>query len=366
MTEQVRLLIGAQENQGWKRVSVTGSIESAFSSFTLGVTERFPGEPNPTRIFPMDPCEIRIGDDLVMTGFVDKVSPSHGPRQHSISVAGRSKTQDLVDCSITGPKFFRDRTILQITQKLAGEYGVTVELQEVRLGKIAVFHAQAGETPYEAIVRLCSSQGLLVTDNRFGELVLTEAASLKATDALVVGKNVIRGSASYDASNRYSQIIVRGQRFGDDSNYGRSLFGANQDELDSEVARRRALIVDAESIGNRGSIQDRARWEIATRAGKSATFSYTVRGWRQSDRTLWTPNQLVDVDDSLMGVETELLIVERTFSLDDKGGQITTMQLGPPDGYRLLPPSDKKRTGKLPFWQRDAFLEAVPNLNRIY
>ena len=301
-----------------------------------------------------------------MTGFVDRVAPRHGPRMHSISVSGRSKTQDLVDCSITGPRFFRDRTILQISQKLAGEYGITVELQEVRLGKIAVFQAQAGETPYEAIERLARSQGLLVTDNQFGELVLTEAASLKSTDALVVGKNVISGGGSYDASDRYSQIIVRGQVFGDDSNYGRSLFGANQDELDSEVARRRALIVDLESIGNRGSIQDRARWEIATRAGKSATFSYTVRGWRQSDGSLWTPNQLVDVDDSLIGLDTELLIVERTFSLDEQGGQITTMQLGPPDGYRLLPPADEKRTGKLPFWQRDAFLDAVPSLNRIY
>lgn len=360
MTERVRLLIRNQEFDGWESISVSGGIERAASDFALSVTERFPGQPNPMRIFPTDPCEIRIGNDLVITGFVDKVEPSYDATSHTNAVSGRSKTQDLIDCSITEKRGFQDRRIDQIAQAIADEYNITVELQEVRTGKIDKFRTQSGETPFEAIERLCRQQGLLITDNRFGELVLTEAGSTAATDALVTGQNILTGGASYDASNRYSEIIVRGHRFGDDSNFGRSLFGANQEEQDSEVPRRRALIIDAETLGNVGSFQDRARWEVARRAGESANFTYTVQGWRQSDGTLWTHNQLVKVQDAILSVDTELLIVEWTFDLTNSGGEVTTLQLGPPEGYKLIPPKDGKRTGKLPFWQQADFLAAVP------
>lgn len=363
MTERVRLRIRSQDFDGWESVSIGSGIERAASDFALSVTERFPGEPNPARIFPTDPCEILIGDDLVMTGFVDKVEPSYDARSHTIAVSGRSKTQDLIDCSITERRGFENRRIDQIAQAIADEYNVSVEVQEVLEDIIPRFRTQKGETPFEAIERLARTFGLLVTDNRFGQLVLTRGASLAATDSLITSENVLSASASYDASQRYSQIIVRGQRFGSDDDYGRSLFGATVEELDTEVPRRRALIVDAESLGNVCTFRQRAQWEAAARAARAASFTYTVQGWRQSDGELWTPNQRVNVADKLIGIDTELLIVERTFELDNSRGMTTTLQLGVPEAYQLVVPG--KRTGNLPFWQQADFLAATPSLTQL-
>ena len=42
---------------------------------------------------------VKIGADLVLTGYVDRYSSSISAGQHTIRVEGRSKSEDLVDCS---------------------------------------------------------------------------------------------------------------------------------------------------------------------------------------------------------------------------------------------------------------------------
>src|SRR5260370_1926085 len=49
---------------------------------------------------PFTPCTVAIGADLVLTGYCDPVEPRYEKRGHEISVAVRSKTSDLVDCSV--------------------------------------------------------------------------------------------------------------------------------------------------------------------------------------------------------------------------------------------------------------------------
>ncbi len=46
-----------------------------------------------------DPCEVMIGEDKVVTGYIDSWNPAINKTQHQIRVSGRGKCQDLVDCS---------------------------------------------------------------------------------------------------------------------------------------------------------------------------------------------------------------------------------------------------------------------------
>jgi hypothetical protein len=58
----------------------------------------------------------------------------------------------------------------------------------------------------------------------------------------------------------------------------------------------------------------------------------------------------------MLVVDTELLIVERTFGLTNQGGEITTLRLGPPDGYRLI---KGPRTSNFTLWQKEAFIKSI-------
>ena len=96
---QVRLLVGSSEYGGWKAVRISAGIERQARDFDLDVTDRWPGQTSiPRRIQPGDVCQLFIGPDLVLTGYVDATPIKYDGRSVSVGVRGRSKTADLVDC----------------------------------------------------------------------------------------------------------------------------------------------------------------------------------------------------------------------------------------------------------------------------
>lgn len=70
--------------------------------------------------------------------------------------------------------------------------------------------------------------------------------------------------------------------------------------------------------------------------GKALGTTYTVQGWRQSNGALWRHNMLVRVVDPVIGFDRDMLIAEVTYSLGPEG-TITTMVVGPPDGFEPEP-----------------------------
>ena len=84
---------------GWTDIRVTRGIERLPSDFSIGMTELHPGEFDKIVLEPGDACQVRLGDDPVVTGYIDHYVPSIGPSDHSIQINGRSKCSDLVDCA---------------------------------------------------------------------------------------------------------------------------------------------------------------------------------------------------------------------------------------------------------------------------
>jgi len=87
----VRLLVNGQEYGGWKSVRISAGIEHQARDFDLEVTDRWPGQSTiPRRIQPGDSCQVFIGQDLVLTGYVDS-TPIEVRRSRRWS--GRERTQ---------------------------------------------------------------------------------------------------------------------------------------------------------------------------------------------------------------------------------------------------------------------------------
>ncbi len=100
-SDDLSIIIGGHAISGWQEIRVTRGAERVPSSFDLSATERYPGQIDNVAIAPGSPCQVNIGTDLVLTGYVDRVLPSLSGSDHTIRVQGRSKLADIVDCSVT-------------------------------------------------------------------------------------------------------------------------------------------------------------------------------------------------------------------------------------------------------------------------
>ncbi|WP_166359280.1 phage baseplate assembly protein [Pseudomonas akapageensis] len=345
----VTLTVDGLDYGGWKTVEISAGLERQARDFTLGITWRWPGQTVAVPIRQGAKCEVRIGNDLVLTGWVFATPINYDDKQISLSVSGRSLTADLVDCAaVNKPGQWSGQGVLNIVSALAAPYGLPVRSEIAETGKLSDHTIEPGETVFESIDRLLTLFRVFSTDDAQGAVVLARPGSQgRAMDVLELGKNVLSGSAPLDFSGVFSEYQVLGQRSGTDSEFGQQASEVSASVSDDRTTRKRALIIHESGQMTPELAQSRANWERGNRIGKALTTTYKVQGWRQSNGALWRHNMLVRVVDPLIGFDRDMLIAEVTYSLSDQG-TTTTLVVGPPDGFEPEPldPHKKRKVKK--------------------
>jgi len=333
----VSVRIAGIDYAGWLAVSITAGIDRMSRSFEVGVTAAMPGAAVSAmvrRIRAGQAVEVRIGADLVMTGWIDARPISYDDRSITASIRGRSKTADLVDCSaIYSPGQWRGLSVERIASALASSYSVSVHAQIETVATVAEHQIEQGETVQESLDRLLSPRGLLATDDAVGNLVLIDVGSSRADDALELGVNVRSASADLDNKDRFANYVVRGQSStGADAASPAAGYGAAGRATDADIGRNRTLLIKQSGQADGTTVQERATYERDHRSARSEVTQYVVQGWRQSTGALWQPNQMVHVRDALIGWDEAMLITEVTWALGAEGPQ-TTLSVGPVAGW---------------------------------
>lgn len=334
----VTLSVNGMDYLGWKKVSISAGIERQSRDFKLDVTWRWPGQDQEIPVRQGDRCEVRIGEDLVLTGWIYSTPINYDATTVNRAVSGRSLTSDLVDCSATNsPGQWRGQSVEKIVEALAGEYGVKVVSQTTATTKVADHSIEPGETAFESIDRLLTLSRLLSTDDSRGRLVIARPGSAgRAVDRLELGQNILTGSAELDFSGVFSDYRVTGQRSGSNSEYGTAASEVEASVADPRSARRRVLQIHESGQMTPELAQARANWERGNRIGKALTLNYKVQGWRQSNGALWLANMVVPVLDPLIGIERDMLISEIEYVMDDSG-TVANITVGPPDAFEPEP-----------------------------
>ena len=355
------LTTGGQVLSGWQTIRVSRSCEAVPSSFDLTLTERYPGDAGEAQISPGGTCEIRIGADLVLTGYIDQRMLSIAPEQHEVRVVGRSAVQDLVECSADLPRSTVNAgTFLSIAQGLAAPYGIDVHCRSPVGGQtFPAFSVVPQETPYEIIERVARYLRVLVYDDTDGSLLLvpvgdggTMASGFKQ------GVNVQGGSATFTMNERYSAYTPNYLGTADvldmrnQVNPSAPVPGRFPDVIDAEVptvgiggkARKRNLVVVSEQIdvGNAGNpsliVQQRAEWEAARRRGRSKALQVVVDSWRDQKGALWRPNAYAPIDMPVLKLSNENWVIGSvTFARDQQQGTTAELILMPKEAFSLEP-----------------------------
>lgn len=338
--DQLELQVEGVAFTGWQDVQITRSIEAASGAFTVSMDVR-----RPLPIRRGDRVTVKLSGELVIEGYVDTVRLEGSESSSRMSVSGRDKTSDLVDCSdVSEPGEWLDIELAALCQLVADPFGIDVRPRYgLGIAPFKRFARQPGESAWSAIERACRLRGILAHSAGDGTLLLERPGSDRAAGSLEEGRNLLAWSVQSSNAQRFQTYFVRAQHPGSDEFFGDQVALIQGEATDPGVTRYRPLLILAEGALVFEGAQDRARWEATVRAARSAPVSASVQGWRQvPDGPLWIPNQLCDVSIQRAGFEQELLVAEVTHSRSLESGEVTEITLVRADAYDPQPVVDEE------------------------
>ncbi len=339
MSDDLTLTVHGQSLAGWTDVRVTRRIEGLPNDFEIGMTERFPGQVDAFVVQCFDPCTISIGPDTTITGYVDKVSRSYDPGSHTITVSGRGKCQDITDCMAEWPSGqISGSNALQIAQKLAQPYGITVTCIGDPGPTIPQFNLTIGETAFDVIEKITRYAGLLTYEDTDGNLVLATTQDTAAASGFAEGQNVQAAHVLNAGDQRFSKYLVFKMGIdvlGDVGEGGNLSFTAT----DPNVPRHRltGLVMEA-SEGGLDITEKRAVWECARRIARGNQATIICDSWRDGAGALWAPNTKAPI--SLPGLKLDGVkwtISEVEYQRAEKTGTTCQVTLADPAAFTPEP-----------------------------
>jgi prophage tail gpP-like protein len=342
--DTLTLTIGNQVLTGWQRVSVSRPLAAIPSSFDLEVTEKYPNAPD-IDVQPGQPCTVKIGGDLVLTGYVDRYTAQINAGNHMIRISGRSKSEDLVDCSavfgdINQPGFQQiNGTTLAIVEQLAKPYGITVKTSAGDGVTIPQFNILLGETPWEIIDRITRYSQMIVYDLPDGSIMLAKVGTDSMASGFSLGANVEEGDVSFSMDGRFSEYeghLTSVLTFGTEA-------GVNTPDVgkivrDEGVPRfRKRYVISEQFVNGRDIVYDRAVWEMNKRKGQSYQFNVKCDSWRDSAGKLWEVNKLAPIQAEALKLRNANYIIAAVTYTRDESGQHGQLTLMPPEAFFVQP-----------------------------
>ena len=343
-TDTLSLIVNGQTWTGWQRVAVTRSMDMIPASFVIQVTEKYPLAPD-ISFMPGDNCQVMIGSDLVITGYIDRYTAMIQADNHTVRIDGRSLSEDLVDCSAflgdpASPSFqVLGGTALSIAQQLAQPYNVTISGLDG--AQIPQFNINLGETVWEIIDRLLRFSQLIAYDLPDGSVIFDQAGTGTMASGFAQGVNVEQATVVYSMDQRFSEYEahILSSTFFNDPQGLQATFGG--DAEDPGVPRfRKRYILSEQTFQGQSIAQQRAQWECNRRWGRSQSVIVRCDGWRDSGRTLWTLNNTAPVYIPAVKIDQQGWIIGACTYLRDETGQHALVTMLPPEAFSPEPIGD--------------------------
>lgn len=333
MADVCELRVGGQIYGGWKDIRIQRGLEQVSGQFTLGLSERWDGQTEPRPVRCGQAAVVTIGKQPVVTGWIDRVTPSYDPTQHSLSVSGRDKTGDLIDCSaIHKSGQWKGVSLKRIASDLLAPFGIDVVVgshaERAATAALPSFKLDEGESVFDCLERAARLAGVMLWTDGRGRLWIDLPGKVLAHTSLVEGKNILRFDGDQSWAERFSQITVKGQARGQHNTKGVA--------SDHVVTRYRPLIVLAEDATPGVTAQQRATWEATVRAGRANRATVRVAGWHQDNGALWVPGLRVPVYSPTVRLDGEMLIVSCTYIENDREGTVCDLEIADPRAYDRL------------------------------
>jgi prophage tail gpP-like protein len=340
--ETIQLCLGGQVFEGWKSARVRRSLDGAAGSFDLSLSETHPDRP-PARLIQRGAAvTVTVGRDTVITGYIDE---REIPLSGEVSIRGRDRTADLVDCAPDlDPNEWRSTKLEDLARALAGPFGVAVRAIASTGAAFAKVALNPGQKAWDLLEERARYRGVVLMTDGLGALLIDAIGGGARAEEIVEGRNLLDGSATFTDTERYSEYVVRGQSPGSDFLSGAAIAAPEGRARDLGVGRFRQLVLVAASAVDRAQCEERAKREASVRAARSETVTASVQGWRQSNGRLWAPNEVTRFRSQRFGIDADLLVVSAEYRIDGSS-TTTTLTLQRPEAFAAMPEPELAETG---------------------
>jgi prophage tail gpP-like protein len=351
LAEGLVLRVDGFDVAGWTSIQVTRSIEQLADTFDLAISTSQIGAAD---LHEDQACEILFDGETILTGYIDDVDAGDTATSSTLSVHGRSRAGDLVDCSAIH-KPWRNTPGLQIAQELCEPFGIDVAVETVEpLPTEKYFKIAEGASVFDALDRIARLHGCRVVSYPDGSIRFTRTRTglLRYPDVVIArGVNVVSAHVKRSSSERFSTYVFKAQLAADDETFGEAAAAVKYEVTDEGVSRHRPLVIHTDGQKGGAALKEAAEWERATRAGRALQLEYEVAnpgGMAQSwghAHGIWEPNTVVVVRDPRWNVDGEFLVTSVTL-VRDASGTRTQLALTWPEAFDIKKPPTKRKKGK--------------------
>lgn len=330
IAEIVTLVVDGYALIGWQDVSVDRSMESAEISFTLGATTTS-ATPEAKRLRYGKEVEVQSAPvlggmgppgsgDLLCRGYVGGYGADYDEDGKKVTLDGKSKAADAVDCHPVKHKTgrFENKTLLEVAKEL-DEVNCGFSTDQ-RLPKLPKVQRQPDDTIFQTLEREARRGGYMLAGQPDGSIMITRAGTKRHAGALVLGQSPVRQmSVKIRCDQKFSPIVGRGQRA---RGTGKDNLRLEERETDASVGRNRPLLIVPEGDWSRKEFKKRLGWERLRRAGYGTTISVKVSTWRDDAGALWEPGRLMAIVNEFEDIDGDYALSTANFRQDDQGGTL--------------------------------------------
>jgi prophage tail gpP-like protein len=334
-SNMVTLIVDGQTiEKTWSDIHIKRSMDGMCSSFDLVTTQKQPFNYKDWPIHMGSKCDVYADGEMVLRGFIEDLNIDYSKDTHTVQVAGRDVTCDLVDCQKANPNYeYSNSTVRRVVENMCAPFSISVVVDPSAASAAAkvgwpVFYVWPGDPVLGSIYRITRLVKTFVIATTDGRLMITGAGSRNSATNLVSGVNILRGGLKQSDKERFSVYYIKGMS-ADNEGYIKSQewLWMNGTYHDTTMTRYRPYASMAEHGVNIGSIGWLSKAEAQYRIGNSRHYNYTVQGWRENDGgALWSPNTNIQVTDPTFGLDKESFLIESVdYTQTDQG---TLTQLG--------------------------------------
>lgn len=296
-------------------------------------------------------CRVIVGDQTVMTGYIEIADGSYDAGSHSITYRGRDKTGDVVDSNISALSDFGTsislKTVIEKVITHIGATGVSVidRANPAKFNPAADLLApEPGDNAFDFIEKLARKRQVILTSNADGNIVIEKTPGPVIDFALqnyigASNNNILSASFSYDETGRYNvykmtsglnPLSLTGSASTSD------IVNQKSSIIDADIRAGRQLAFVPESSFSNSEGDKRARWESRIRRARGQLYSATVQGHKPYGLDeLWQVNRVIAVIDDFADIRAGMLINSVVYNFDTSGGSTTNLSLVAENAYNL-------------------------------
>lgn len=334
---KIKLLVDGTEFENWTQATCTASIEELARTFSFTTKRSISNGAFRGKVFDIKPqseCKVYIDNILFLTGYIDRVASRTSATETSINFEGRSKTSDIIDCTVDAiGANFKNRNIKEIAGIIASKFNVNV-VCDLDLPKFKYTAYNQGEKCIDYLKRLADLNGVTLTTNERGDIVITKAGTEKYNTSFKENMSFItEWGFDENYAGRYSEYTIKGQT--DEKNITSSF-------KDDTVKRYRPLVIVSET--DEVNIKERATNHAMRSIGDGISGTLTIKNFTDAEGKIYLPNKQIYCGFPNDGIDQMMLIKSASYSCDAQSTSCVLELADPRAFYEKRNPINKSKS----------------------